>query len=68
MPKSYLSRQIQGASIHDQTGCKLGRVHEVVFDRGNGQATHAVLSSGGFRGMGTKYRRAPWGNLAPIAD
>jgi len=38
----------------------LGKIHELVFDAKEGRLTYAVLSFGGFMGMGDKLFAMPW--------
>ena len=38
----------------------LGKIEDVVVDAGSGRIAYAVLSFGGFLGMGDKYFAIPW--------
>lgn len=42
---------------------KLGKIEEVVLDKVSGQVRYAVLSFGGFLGMGSDYYAIPWNAL-----
>ena len=38
----------------------LGKIHELVIDAKEGRLAYAVLSSGGFMGMGNRLFAMPW--------
>ena len=42
---------------------KLGTIHELMLDTHNGTIRYAVLSSGGFLGMGDRLFAIPWSAL-----
>jgi len=44
-------------------GRKLGSVHSFIVDKPTGQVAYAVLSFGGFLGLGQKYHPVPWNVL-----
>ncbi|MCE9592607.1 MAG: PRC-barrel domain-containing protein [Planctomycetes bacterium] len=55
--------KIIGEAVINRENENLGKIHELVFDAGNGHLTYAVLSFGGFMGMGNKLFALPWGAL-----
>jgi hypothetical protein len=42
---------------------KLGTIERLMIDKVSGQVRYAVMSSGGFLGMGESYHPLPWGIL-----
>jgi sporulation protein YlmC with PRC-barrel domain len=55
--------EVQGTSIYNRAGEKLGSVEDVMIDKIGGKAEYAVLSFGGFLGMGTNEYPIPWEKL-----
>jgi sporulation protein YlmC with PRC-barrel domain len=56
-----------GMDVEDTAGKSLGDVDELVIDDANGRIVYAVLSFGGFLGMGDKLFAIPWHALKPSA-
>jgi sporulation protein YlmC with PRC-barrel domain len=54
-----------GTDVEDPQGKDLGDVDDVVVDDPSGRVVYAVLSFGGFLGMGDKLFAIPWGALKP---
>src|SRR5919108_4885282 len=58
-----------GANVENPQGQNLGDIKDVVIDRASGRVVYAVVSFGGFLGMGEKLFAVPWGAFAqPRAD
>jgi sporulation protein YlmC with PRC-barrel domain len=55
--------QVNGANVYNMAGEKLGSVYDVILDKVSGKAEYAVLSFGGFLGIGDKYHPLPWHQL-----
>ncbi|MCC6406997.1 MAG: PRC-barrel domain-containing protein [Planctomycetes bacterium] len=55
--------KIIGEAVINRQDEDLGKIHELVFDSSTGRLTYAVLSFGGFMGMGNKLFALPWGAL-----
>ena len=51
---------IIGEAVVDRKNESLGRIHELVIDAREGRLAYAVLSFGGFMGMGNKLFALPW--------
>lgn len=49
-----------GSDVEDANGKNLGNIDDIVIDDGNGRIVYAVLSFGGFLGMGDKLFALPW--------
>jgi sporulation protein YlmC with PRC-barrel domain len=51
---------LQGLTVRNTEGEDLGKLEDVVVDGGSGRVAYAVLSFGGFLGMGGKHFAIPW--------
>lgn len=52
-----------GNDVCNQSGEDLGDIKELMIDTHTGKVSYAVLSFGGFLGMGKKLFAVPWGVL-----
>jgi sporulation protein YlmC with PRC-barrel domain len=52
-----------GNDVYNPKGEDLGDIKELMLDVSSGQVSYAVLSFGGFLGMGEKLFAVPWGAL-----
>lgn len=52
-----------GNDVYNEEEEKLGDIKEIMLDTVNGQICYAVLSAGGFLGMGEKLFAVPWEDL-----
>jgi hypothetical protein len=57
------SDKVEGTSVYNPKGEDLGHIERVMIDKKGGQVVYAVLSFGGFLGMGKKYHPLPWSLL-----
>ena len=57
------SDKVEGTTVYDTGGDKLGSVDDLVIDKRSGQIRYAVLEFGGFLGMGTDRYPLPWNML-----
>ena len=57
------SRKVDGTSVYNSAGESLGTVDHLMIDKLSGQVAYAVMSFGGFLGIGEKYHPLPWGVL-----
>jgi hypothetical protein len=55
--------QVNGTTVYDTQGEKLGSVEDVMIDKVSGRIAYAVLSFGGFLGIGDRHHPLPWGTL-----
>lgn len=54
------SEQIVGLELRNAHDEYLGDIDDVVFDRQTGELAYAILSRGGFLGIGTEHVAIPW--------
>jgi sporulation protein YlmC with PRC-barrel domain len=57
--------KVIGMDVEDTSGKNLGDIDDVVVDDGTGRVIYAVLSFGGFLGVGDKLFALPWQSLKP---
>lgn len=55
--------KVEGTSVYNRKGESLGSIHDVMIDKRSGQVSYAVMSFGGFLGMGESYHPLPWNVL-----
>jgi hypothetical protein len=55
--------KVIGTGVYDTAGEKLGTVDHIMLDKASGQAIYAVMSFGGFLGIGQSYHPLPWSTL-----
>lgn len=59
---------LAGNSVHNAAGDNLGKVDEIMIDIPAGQIAYAVISFGGFLGLGDKLFAVPWSALKVDED
>jgi sporulation protein YlmC with PRC-barrel domain len=57
------SDRVEGTSVYNAAGDKLGSIDDLMIDKRSGQVRYAVLEFGGFLGMGTDRYPLPWNML-----
>jgi hypothetical protein len=57
------SDRVEGTSVYDPAGNKLGSIHSVMIGKTEGKVAYAVLSFGGFLGIGADHYPVPWAQL-----
>ena len=57
------ARKVLGTSVVDTAGNKIGEIEDIVLDKQSSNIMFAVVSFGGFLGMGDKYHPLPWSML-----
>jgi sporulation protein YlmC with PRC-barrel domain len=62
---SHRASKIIGFDVENPQGQDLGKIEDIVIDPADGRIAYAVLSFGGFLGLGEKYFAIPWSALAP---
>ncbi|WP_158802866.1 PRC-barrel domain-containing protein [Acidisoma sp. L85] len=55
--------KVNGTAVYNTAGESLGSVHDVMLDKASGKADYAILSFGGFLGIGERYHPLPWNQL-----
>jgi len=57
------SDKVEGTEVHDRAGNRLGTIERVMIDKLSGKVAYAVMSFGGFLGLGERYHPLPWAVL-----
>jgi len=57
------SDRVEGTTVYNQAGEKLGTIDDLMIDKVSGQVRYAVMEFGGFLGMGTDRYPIPWSML-----
>lgn len=55
--------KVEGTSVKNRQGESLGTIDSVMIDKFTGKVAYAVMSFGGFLGIGDRYHPLPWGVL-----
>ncbi|MGE0223896.1 MAG: PRC-barrel domain-containing protein, partial [Acetobacteraceae bacterium] len=55
--------RVSGTTVYDPSGNKLGSVDDIMLDKRGGRVRYAVLSFGGFLGIGDRHYPLPWEKL-----
>jgi hypothetical protein len=58
------SDKVQGTPVYRSNGERVGTIERVMFDKLSGKVAYAVMSFGGFMGIGEDYYPLPWSLLA----
>lgn len=57
------SDKVEGTNVVRPNGETIGEIERVMIDKRSGQVAYAVMSFGGFLGMGEDYYPLPWSML-----
>ena len=59
-PTLISSHKVEGTSVYNAEGDQLGTVDSLMVNKTTGKVAYAVMSFGGFLGIGEKYHPVPW--------
>lgn len=54
------SNKVEGTKVYNRKGEHLGEVYNFMVDKYSGKVAYAVMSFGGFLGIGESYHPLPW--------
>ena len=57
------SDKVEGTAVYRSNGEKIGRIERVMIGKQSGKVGYAVMSFGGFMGIGEDYYPLPWSLL-----
>ena len=57
------SSKVEGASVYNSAGESVGSIDDIMIDKKSGKAAYAIMSFGGFLGMGADFYPVPWSTL-----
>lgn len=62
------SGKVKDTDVYDLKGEKLGKIEDFMLDKVSGRAVYAILSFGGFLGIGHHHYPLPWSQLKYSTD
>ena len=57
------SDKVEGTAVYDANGERMGSIERVMLEKRSGHVAYAVISFGGFLGIGSDYYPIPWDAL-----
>jgi PRC-barrel domain len=57
------SDKVEGTAVYGSDEKKIGSIERIMIDKLSGRVAYAVLSYGGFLGIGDDYYPTPWSSL-----
>jgi hypothetical protein len=57
------SDRVEGTNVYRSDGEKIGSIERIMIDKYSGQVAYAVMSFGGFLGLGHEHYPVPWARL-----
>jgi sporulation protein YlmC with PRC-barrel domain len=57
------AEKVTGTNVYNTAGESLGEIEDVMIDKQSGRIAYAVMSFGGFLGIGERYHPLPWSTL-----
>jgi sporulation protein YlmC with PRC-barrel domain len=58
--RQIASNKVEGTTVYNEQGEKLGSIHNFMVDKETGQVEYAVLTFGGLFGLGSDHYPLPW--------
>ena len=52
--------RVNGTAVYNIAGENIGKIDDVMIDKTSGNVAYAIMSFGGFLGMGNSYHPVPW--------
>jgi PRC-barrel domain len=62
------SDKVEGTAVYGADANKIGSIERVMIDKVSGRVSYAVLSFGGFLGLGNDHYPLPWQSLKYDTD
>jgi hypothetical protein len=63
-----MARRVKGTPVFNLTGEQIGHIEDLSIDKVSGQVRYALLSFGGFLGIGERFHPLPWAVLEYDVD
>ncbi len=60
--------RVGGCTVYNMRGDHLGNVFDLMIDKKTGRVSYAIMSFGGFLGIGESFHPVPWAVLAYDRD
>jgi sporulation protein YlmC with PRC-barrel domain len=55
--------RVEGTEVYNGAGDHLGQIDDLVIGKRDGEVKYAIMSFGGFLGIGEEYHPVPWNAL-----
>ena len=55
--------RVNGTYVFNPQGDRIGEINDLMIDKRSGQVAYAIMSFGGFLGVGNSYHPLPWSLL-----
>src|SRR6476469_3686954 len=55
--------KVEGTAVYNRQGERVGTLHHFMVGKRSGQVAYAIMSFGGFMGLGEKHYPLPWNEL-----
>lgn len=55
---------VTGTNVYNAAGESLGEIRDIMIDKKSGRIAYAIMSCGGFLGIGIRYHAVPWSTLS----
>ena len=57
------SDKVEGTAVYRSNGDKIGQIERIMLEKVSGKVAYAVMSFGGFLGLGHEHYPVPWSRL-----
>ena len=57
------SDKVEGTNVYRSNGEKIGQIERIMLEKTTGKVSYAVMSFGGFLGLGHEHYPIPWSRL-----
>ena len=57
------SEDVQGTQVYSNDGTQIGEIDHLMIEKVSGKVAYALMSFGGFLGLGTNHYPVPWSAL-----
>ena len=57
------SDRVEGTTVYDPGGKNIGSIKRLMIEKVSGRVAYAVMSFGGFLGLGAEEHAVPWNDL-----
>jgi sporulation protein YlmC with PRC-barrel domain len=61
--KLILASRVEHTPVFNQAGTRIGHIDDLSIDRLDGNVVYAIMSFGGFLGIGKRFHPLPWSML-----
>ncbi|MGO4704313.1 PRC-barrel domain-containing protein [Microvirga sp. 2MCAF38] len=58
------SDRVEGTKVYDPKGSKIGTIDRLMIEKVSGKVVYAVMTFGGFLGLGGETHTIPWAKLS----